>query len=38
MNTAKLAHKALNDELWQNYLKLALIKRKRNLQSSDLGR
>ena len=31
MNTVKLAHKSLNDELWPNYLKLALIERKRNL-------
>ena len=37
MNTVKLAHKSLNDELWPNYLKLALIERKRNLRSSDLG-
>ena len=37
MNTVKLAQKSLNDELWPNYLKLALIERKRNLQSSDLG-
>ena len=37
MNTVKLAHKSLNNELWPNYLKLALIKRKRNLQSSDFG-
>ena len=36
MNTVKLAHKSLNDELWPNYLKLALIERKRNLLSSDL--
>ena len=36
MNTVKLAHKSLNDELWLNYLKLALIERKRNLRSSDL--
>ena len=34
MNTVKLAHKSLNDELWPNYL--ALIERKRNLRSSDL--
>ena len=32
MNTVKLAHKSLNDELWPNYLKLALIERKRNLR------
>ena len=37
MNTVKLAHKSLNDKLWPNYLKLALMERKRNLQSSDLG-
>ena len=37
MNTVKLAHKPLNNELWPNYLKLALIERKRNLRSSDLG-
>ena len=37
MNTVKLAHKSLNDELWPNYLKLALIKCKRNLRSLDLG-
>ena len=37
MNTVKLAHKSLNEELWPNYLKLALIERKRNLRSSDLG-
>ena len=37
MNTVKLAHTSLNDELWPNYLKLALIEHKRNLQSSDLG-
>ena len=37
MNTVKLARKSLNDELWPNYLKLALIEHKRNLQSSDLG-
>ena len=36
MNTDKLAHKSLNDELWPNYLKLALIERKRTLRSSDL--
>ena len=36
MNTVKLAHKSLNDELWQNYLKLALIEHKRTLGSSDL--
>ena len=37
MNTIKLAHKSLNDELWPNYLKLALIERKTNIQSSDRG-
>ena len=37
MNTVKLARKSLKDELWPNYLNLALIERKRNLQSSDLG-
>ena len=37
MNTVKLAHKSLNDELWSNYLKLALIECKRNLRSSELG-
>ena len=37
MNTIKLSHKSLNDELWPNYLKLALIERKANIQSSDLG-
>ena len=37
MNTVKLAHKSLNEELWPNYLKLALIERKRNLRSSDFG-
>ena len=37
MNTVKLAYKSRNDELWPNYIKLALIKRKRNLRSSDLG-
>ena len=36
MKTVKLAHKSLSDELWPNYLKLALIERKRTLQSSDL--
>ena len=33
MNTIKLAHKSLNDKLSPNYLKLALIERKRNLLS-----
>ena len=28
MNTVKLAHKSLNDELWPNYPKLALIELK----------
>ena len=37
MNTFKLAQKSLNEELWPNYLKLALIERKRNLRSSDVG-
>ena len=37
MDTVKLAHKSLNDELRPNYLKLVLIERKRNLRSSDLG-
>ena len=37
MNTAKLAHKSLNDESWPNYLKLALIELNRTLRSSDLG-
>ena len=37
MNTVKLAHTSLNDELWPNYLKLALIEHKRNLRLSDLG-
>ena len=37
MNTVKLAQKLLNNELWPIYLKLALIERKRNLWSSDLG-
>ena len=27
MNTVKLAHKSLNDELWPNDLKLALTER-----------
>ena len=36
MNTVKLAHKSLNDELWPNCLKLALIEHKRTLGSSDL--
>ena len=36
MNAVKLAHKSLNNKLWPNYLKLALIERKRNLRSSDL--
>ena len=37
MNSVTLAHKSLNEKLWPNYLKLALIERKRNLQSSDFG-
>ena len=37
MNTNKLAHKSLNNDFWPNYLKLALIERKRNLRSSGLG-
>ena len=37
INNVKLAHKSLNDELWPNYLKLALVERKRNLRSSELG-
>ena len=37
MNTVRLAHKLLNNESWSNYLKLALIERKRNLRSLDLG-
>ena len=37
MNTFKLAHKSRTYKLWPNYLKLALIESKRNLQSSDLG-
>ena len=37
MNTVKLAHKSLNNELCPNDLKLALIKHKRTLKSSDLG-
>ena len=37
INTVKLANKSLNNELWPNYRKLALIERKRNLRSSDLG-
>ena len=36
-NAVKLAHKSLNDELWPNFLKLALIEHKRNLRSSDIG-
>ena len=36
MNTVKVAHKSLNNELWSNYLKLALIERKKNLRSSNL--
>ena len=37
MNTVELVHKSLNNELWPTYLKLALIERKSNLRSSDLG-
>ena len=37
LNTVKLAHKLLNNKLWPNDLKLALIEHKRTLQSSDLG-
>ena len=37
MNTVKLAQKSLNNELWPNYLKLALVELKGNLRSSDLG-
>ena len=37
MNTVKLTQKPLKDELWPDYLKLALIERKRNLRSSNLG-
>ena len=37
MNTVKLAHKLLNNKLWPNDLKLALIEHKKTLQSSDLG-
>ena len=37
MNTVELAQKSLNDKLWPNYLKLALIERKRTLRSSDFG-
>ena len=37
MNTVRFAHKSLNNESWSNYLKLALIERKRNLRSLDLG-
>ena len=37
MNTVKLAQKSLKDKLWPDYLKLALIERKRNLRSSNLG-
>ena len=35
INTVKLAHKSLNNELWPNNLKLALIEHKRTLQSSS---
>ena len=37
MNTVILAHKSFNNELCPNDLKLALIKHKRTLKSSDLG-
>ena len=37
MNTVKLAHKSFNNKLCPNDLKLALIKHKRTLKSSDLG-
>ena len=37
MNTIKLAHKSFNNILCPNDLKLALIKHKRTLKSSDLG-
>ena len=37
MNTVELVHKSLNNEQWPTYLKLALIDRKSNLRSSDLG-
>ena len=37
MNTIKLAHKSSNNRLCPNDLKLALIKHKRTLKSSDLG-
>ena len=37
MNSVTLPHKSLNEKLWPNYLKLGLIERKRNLQSSDFG-
>ena len=37
MNTVKLAHKSFNNELCPHDLKLALIKHKRTLKSSDLG-
>ena len=36
-NTFKVVHKSLNNELWSNYLKLALTESKGNLRSSDLG-
>ena len=37
MNTVKLAQKSLNNKLWPNGLKSALIEHKRTLQSSYLG-
>ena len=37
MNTIKLAQKSFNNRLCPNDLKLALIKHKRTLKSSDLG-
>ena len=37
MNTVKLAYKSFNNESCPNELKLALIKHKRTLKSSDLG-
>ena len=36
MNTVKVVQKSLNNELWSNYLKLALIERIKNLRSSNL--
>ena len=37
MDTVKIAHKSRNNKLWPNYLKLALIERKKNLRSRDIG-